>query len=154
MTQEASSSRRSSYWTQVYCLLSLALMTSGCLRVYRSIHPLNRSIHDLPSREELLGRWSIDNTSLERMKIKRPFYNLSKTQPSDHLLLLREDGTCLFKSYRFFRSDDDYTEAEGRWDLAKIDSPRGDEERVAGISIALAPWEKNETVVRFWLFRN
>src|SRR5437870_2894998 len=61
----------------VLLVLTIGALTllSGCNRIFGVS---DRYLKDLPRRDELIGRWTIDDASIARMKSEQRFYPMSK----------------------------------------------------------------------------
>jgi hypothetical protein len=140
--------RRVSKSRLCFLLLSVPLLVS----CRGSRVPAERYLHDLPGREELIGRWAIDEPSLQRIR-SAGLYRFSKTAPSDYLIAIERDGTCSFKSYRAFQSDGDYLESTGKWQVTKIESPDSNRSQVAAVCFTLTTNGHVDTKSCFWLRR-
>ena len=77
---------------------------------------------------------------------------MSKVQLEDHLIVLREDGTCSFKTYSSFQFDSNYVVAEGKWDLV-MDQPDAAEGKRAALRLTLTPSPNDQVVAQFWIAR-
>lgn len=129
-------------------LLALLLLTAACHQL-RGLP--DRHMSTLPDPQELEGSWTIDRISLDRMK--RSSSGLSKTDPSDHLLLFRKDKTCFFKTYWAFQSDSYYTASEGHWKLKMDETVAGSGRLRAAAVITLLRTNGAEVSAEFWIAR-
>lgn len=111
----------------------------------------DRHMHALPEAQELVGAWKIDESSLERLR--RAPDALTKTATEDHILILRKDGTCLFKTYWAFQSDDYYTASEGQWKPAMVETVAGSRQQRAAVTVKLAPTGRGDVTTEFWVVR-
>ena len=135
---------------KVLVMLALLFSTSGCQRLFGLP---DRHLKVLPSPEEMVGRWTIDAASIERMKSEQRFYPMSKLNPEDHLIVLREGGTCSFKSYSPFQFDRNYVVSEGPWKLV-LEGPDVEYEgKRASLEITLTPTANAYVVARFSIVR-
>src|SRR6266446_7764799 len=130
-----------------------ALLLSSSLNV--ACHQVrglkNRQMRELPDTQELVGTWKIDENSLERLRGSHDA--LTKTSVDDHLLILRRDGTCFFKTYWAFQSDGSYTASEGHWRAALVETVAGSGEKRAAVAMTLAPTARGEVTTEFWVVR-
>ena len=101
------------WFLTVIAVLLVSWVSASCHQV-RGLP--DRHLRDLPEASELAGTWKIDDNSIQRLRSTRE--PLTKTNVDDHLLILRKDGTCLFKTYWDFQSDDNYATSEGHWKSA------------------------------------
>jgi hypothetical protein len=111
----------------------------------------DRHMRELPDVQELVGTWKIDQNSLERLRGSHDV--LKKTSVDDHLLILRKDGTCFFKTYWAFQSDDYYTASEGHWKPALVETVAGSGKKRAAATITFAMPARGEVTTELWLVR-
>jgi hypothetical protein len=134
-------------------LMTSALLVSSSLNL--ACHQVRglpeRQMRELPDAQELVGTWKIDENSLERL---RGSHNaLTKTSIDDHLLVLRKDGTCFFKTYWAFQSDDHYVASEAHWRAALVETVAGSGQKRAAVTITIAPPARGEITTEFWIVR-
>ena len=134
----------------VFVMFALVFSALGCQRLFGTP---DRHLKVLPNREEMVGRWTIDAASIERTKSEQRFYPMSKLNPEDHLIVLRQDGTCSFKSYSTFQFDRDYVVSEGQWKLVLEGPDVGSEGKQASLEITLTPTANDYVVARFNIVR-
>jgi len=125
------------------CSLSVACHQVSGLR--------DRYMRELPETQELVGTWKIDENSLQRLRGAHD--PLTKITIDDHLLVLRKDGTCFFKTYWDFQSDDQYLALEGRWRAALVETVAGSDQKRAAVTITVAAPERGEVTTEFWIVR-
>jgi hypothetical protein len=111
----------------------------------------DRHLRDLPDTRELVGTWKIDDDSRTRLRSSPD--NLSRTSIDDHLLILRKDGTCLFKTYWDFQSDDNYATSEGTWEPTLRETVAGTGQQRAAVVVMLKPTGHEEIITTFWIVR-
>ena len=136
-----------------FVLLALTIgaltVLSGCNRIFGVP---DRYLKDLPQRDELSGRWTIDEASIARMKSEQRFYPMSKLSPQDHSIVLRDDGSCSFMTYSPFQFDRNYIVSDGKWELV-MEQADGSEGKRAAVKMTLTPSPNNYVVAPFWIAR-
>lgn len=111
----------------------------------------DRHARELPDIKEVVGTWTIDEPSLKRLRTSH--YGFTRVAPEDHLVVLRQDGTCLFKSYSDFQSDAHYISSEGHWKLKMEDTVGGSGMLRAAVAIELQPESSVYAFAQFWIVR-
>lgn len=77
--------------------------------------------------------------------------SLSKVKPDDHLIELRDDGMCFFKSYTTFQFDSDYVISRGRWQLIMRPSENQGGKQQPALEIMLTPAPDQYVGTHFWI---
>lgn len=111
----------------------------------------DRYMRELPVTQELVGTWEIDENSVQRLRSAHDV--LTKITVDDHLLVLRADGTCLFKTYWAFESDDQYVSSEGYWKAALVETVAGSGQKRAAVAITFTAPSRGEVTTEFWMVR-
>jgi hypothetical protein len=142
--------RKPALLRKAFVIFALVLSGSGCRQLFGSP---DRHLKVQPNREEMVGRWTIDAASIERIKSEQRFYPMSKLKPEDHLITLRGDGTSSFKTYSTFQFDSNYVVSEGRWELVMDEPVAGDEGKRASVKMTLTPTPNDYVIVSFWIAR-
>jgi hypothetical protein len=134
-------------------LMAGALLIGSSLNV--ACHQVSglkdRHMRELPDTQELVGAWKIDENSLQRLRGAHDA--LTKITVDDHLLVLRADGTCFFKTYWDFQSDDQYLASEGHWKTALVETVAGSGQQRAAVTITVAAPARGEVTTEFWIVR-
>lgn len=107
----------------------------------------------MPNRTEIVGKWMIDEASLQRMKSVGASYHLSKIEPDENILIFRPDGSCSFKTYSSFDSDDYYLSSEGKWSLKMEETVGGSGIQRPAVVIELRPDASSHVSTHFWIVR-
>jgi hypothetical protein len=127
--------------TFLFCVLLLAT----CRRPW-AVN--DRLLFDSPKEDEIVGTWTLDSASLDRLKSER-LYKLTKTDSRDHAIVIFPDHSCFFRSYGAFQSDEDYLASKCTWKLANIDNPNGKSRQPIGVCFS-----STGTDPCFWLRRD
>jgi len=137
-----------------FSLFSVGILLLG-LNVNMACHQFrglpDRHLHQLPDASELVGIWKVDSNTLQRLRDS--YEGLSKTKIDDHALVLRKDGTCSFKTYWDFDSDQNYAISEGTWKLAMLETVAGKGQRGAAVVVNFKAAGAGEVETKFWIAR-